>query len=850
MGAEDVFINYRGAADSLYAADLLHAELSHVLGPGRVFLDSESIGPGADFVQTIVDRVRGASIVLAVIGPYWLTALDPDGRRCIDDPRDWVRRELAEAFEAGVPVIPILTDNARMPTEADLPTDIAQLGRAQYALLRQRHARADIASLLDRLTGLVVTMHVRRRDAEAEYVSPPDPLARVADEFAKEVRARWRREEEHRRIQDPFPLPVRWQLAPEDLTDHWENICRASAGATSGLLDLTDQLDRVVNVYRRIPSGRLVVLGRAGSGKTILTLRFVLDLLRIRTGIDEVPVIFSVGSWNPTTTALREWLTGQLVRDYPGLAATGSDGSTLAAALVEGDRILPVLDGFDEIADGLHRSALEALNNYSSPLVLTSRRAEYADAVGGTDVLTAAAAIELVDLTTDDLTNYLPRTIRKATGPGTTTTVWDPVLDELRDHPHSQAGRNLTAVLTTPLMVALARTVYSDTPDHDPSTLLDTDRFPTQESIEDHLLGNFVPTVYRHRPDRRHRNWDTDRAQHWLGYLAQLGTRDLAWWQLGATMRRSSRALLIGVVVGLIVVFVQSLVYGLLLCLFDPPALRTLLTNSISVGGAAGLTFGLIFVIATAQRAGSLEPSSVRIRIRNRTKQARGQFVPRFRVGFVLGIKGGLIFIPTYELLSRLVFGLIDWLAFGITQSPLTQLALGLLNTAVWVIVFGTAAGVAAGLIGRFEAPLDVRSATSPADLLYTNRKTVFSQVLLFGPVFSLFLVVGSWLFVKLLPGQLTFALVTALDWGIAGPLAAGLGYIISLTAWGQWAIMARIWLPLTGRLPWTVLTFLDDAHQRGVLRQAGAVYQFRHARLQDHLARADNDQSARRPNS
>ncbi|MGH3706911.1 MAG: hypothetical protein ACRDRU_17000 [Pseudonocardiaceae bacterium] len=48
--------------------------------------------------------------------------------------------------------------------------------------------------------------------------------------------------------------------------------------------------------------------------------------------------------------------------------------------------------------------------------------------------------------------------------------------------------------------------------------------------------------------------------------------------------------------------------------------------------------------------------------------------------------------------------------------------------------------------------------------------------------------------------------------------------------------ILSRIWLPLTGRLLWALLTFLDDAHKRGVLRQAGAVYQFRHARLQDHL--------------
>jgi hypothetical protein len=31
---------------------------------------------------------------------------------------------------------------------------------------------------------------------------------------------------------------------------------------------------------------------------------------------------------------------------------------------------------------------------------------------------------------------------------------------------------------------------------------------------------------------------------------------------------------------------------------------------------------------------------------------------------------------------------------------------------------------------------------------------------------------------------------------------------------------------------------FLDDAHRLGLLRTAGSVYQFRHAELQDHLAK------------
>jgi hypothetical protein len=54
--------------------------------------------------------------------------------------------------------------------------------------------------------------------------------------------------------------------------------------------------------------------------------------------------------------------------------------------------------------------------------------------------------------------------------------------------------------------------------------------------------------------------------------------------------------------------------------------------------------------------------------------------------------------------------------------------------------------------------------------------------------------------------------------------------------AWPRFA-MARFWLAACGHLPWRLMRFLDDAHRRGVLRQVGAEYQFRHARLQDHLA-------------
>lgn len=654
------------------------------------------------------------------------------------------------------------------------------------------------------------------RAARPPLPPPEDPrlespferrLAEAADDLAHAVRARLGREEELRRIQDPFPLPVRWQLAPDDVMDHWENIRRTSPGESARALELGGRLPEIAGVYRRIPSGRLVVLGRAGSGKSVLAARFALDLLDQRARGGPVPVLFSVGSWNPTTTLFRDWLAGQLVRDHPGLAATGQDESTLATALVEADRILPVLDGFDELAAGLHRAALDALNATTLPLLLTSRPGEYA-AVAGTDALTAAAAVRLTDLTVTDLVDYLPRTTRRNGG----ETVWDPVLTELRDHPGRPASVNLRAVLTTPLMVGLARAIYSDPTGRDPSVLLDTDRFASQYAIEDHLLASFIPTVYR---DQRSR-WDADRVRGWLSYLAghldRLGTHDLAWWQLGGSMRRGARMVVAGLVTGLIV----AVVSGASIWLADRlggglglVAVAGALGNWLAFGPALGLAHGAGITLG----GGAFEPSRVRLRTRGGAGQLRAKFVPRLMVGLVGGT--GL--------------GLVLGLACAAGLDPMGLYGFGFVGGLTTGAGLGTLAGLGWGLMAGLEAPVDVRSAVGPTDLLRTNRATVVVEFLGWG------LVLG-------VAHLLVLAFAVRHVEPVAYPLDLVLGPVIGLvigtclTAWGQWLVFARIWLPLTGRLPWSLAAFLDDACRRGVLRQVGAVYQFRHARLQTHL--------------
>jgi transcriptional regulator with XRE-family HTH domain len=668
----------------------------------------------------------------------------------------------------------------------------------------------------------------------------PDRLAEAADDLAHAVRARWLREEEQRRIQDPAPLPVRWQPVAEELTDHWANIRRVPLGDTSGPLDLVGQLDEIVPVYHRIPSGRLVVLGRAGSGKTILALRFVLDLLADpdRTLADPVPVIVSLSSWNPTATSLRDWLIGQLVRDHPGLAAPGPGGSTLAAALVSAGRIVPVLDGFDEIADGLHRPALEALNATTLPLVLTSRQDQYATAVAQTDVLTAAAAIELTDLSLADAGEYLRRTARRSAATG-----WAQVLAELERDPDGPASRSLTAVLATPLMVTLARTVYSDATDRDPAALLDTGRFSGQQALEDHLLDSFVPTVYGRPPGGPDApDWEPERVRHWLGHLAghldRLGTRDLAWWELGSGARPRTRALISGLAAGLVLGLVDLIAEWLTAgwvpteITFGEIVVYTVF-NALLIGLMAGVLFGVVHAFVARRGVPALLPVRFEARLLHRRREVATRFLSRLGIGLAAGLAFGF------------GFGLLDTLLVGLVVPQRAGLAailqVGLIDGISYAIVIGFGVGIVGGLLAGFEAPLDTARAVSPADLLTANRKAVLVQMLVWVPVLGLVIGFVPMLLIPLLEpllGPLVWPARAAVTWAIVGGVGGGGAYLVSLTAWGQWLLFSRIVQPLRGRLPWAVFAFLDDAYRRGVLRQAGAVYQFRHARLQDRLTR------------
>src|SRR5690242_201262 len=106
-------------------------------------MDVDSIEPGADFVAAIEQALSRCEVLLVVIGPHWLAAADATGRRRIDDPRDFVRLEVALALHRGIRVIPVLVDGASEPHAHQLPADLS--GLAQRQAVKVSHDRIKLA---------------------------------------------------------------------------------------------------------------------------------------------------------------------------------------------------------------------------------------------------------------------------------------------------------------------------------------------------------------------------------------------------------------------------------------------------------------------------------------------------------------------------------------------------------------------------------------------------------------------------------------------------------------------------------------------------------------------------------
>lgn len=162
-----VLISYRREDTAGHAGRVYDALIDH-FGREQVFMDIDAIEPGVDFSEVIAQEVSSCDVLLAVIGRRWLSITDAKGRRRLDNPEDFHRLEIQEALQRNIRVIPVLVQDADMPSVEDLPESIGRLGLRNALDMSDNRWRYDVGRLISAIEGVA-----RTKGAGSLPPSPP-----------------------------------------------------------------------------------------------------------------------------------------------------------------------------------------------------------------------------------------------------------------------------------------------------------------------------------------------------------------------------------------------------------------------------------------------------------------------------------------------------------------------------------------------------------------------------------------------------------------------------------------------------------------------------------------------------
>ncbi len=776
-----LFLCYR-RADASESADRLHEWLVDKLSPDKlspdeVFMDVHSLHGGDDWLRTVQEKISASQVVLVIIGKHW-----HEGD--LQDEKNASRIEIEFALAHNIPIIPVLVENAMMPSVKGMPESLEPFfGRHAIQVRPGPDRQHDLPRLQRDLEGLGVAFPRPRPRSKAEKLRL-DLLKKVRSQIADGRRAALQDLAyiELHMLTQPGAIDPPWLLVhPEDGQPQ-----PVAPGETPwGILE---------------ERGSLLILGDAGAGKTTMLLdvgkRLVERAQRDETDQWPIPLYLNLASWGREKRPLREWLSERLQQDFGFTKRASRRLST--------DRLALLLDGLDEVDEKARSACIEAINTYQAdshdhvPIVVCCRADEYFTQATR---LRVASAIRVQPLSPTQISAFLTQ------GSGQLRALQDaiqqdPGLDELS---HSPLWLNIMAVIYRAI----------------PSEQIPQGSAP--DALRNQILHRYVAlrlnVRYRARPQRnapkqqkKHKRdqpppgayapGDALRWLAWLGHMLKHSGQPRFYLEsLQPTMARRPAA----------VRMLYLLVFGL----------GSILTLGLIIGLVSGLVFGLIYGPAAGLYAGLIFGAVFGI-----------------TAGVYIGIIFGLVASPgTIKLKDRWRFKVSN-VGFGLLGGVLGGLGMGIFGGFRVALVGGLLVGIVFGLMFSL---VDVLQGSSIADAGYMSpymgMRRTGQNALIFGLFLGLLFGIGFGLAFGLdvglgggpLLGAL-FGFLSGLLAGILAALFAGLGEYMK-----HW--MLRWALARQGAMPYRYLTFLYVATDRTILRQVGNGFEFIHPLLRDYFA-------------
>jgi hypothetical protein len=189
-----ICISYR-RSDSQAMTGRIFDRLCAHYGKDAVFMDIDKIPAGIDFRQYLSNTLLKAQVVLAIVGQKWHGG-GRGGTDRIQDENDPVRIEVETALYGGVPIIPVLIGQRKMPTLAQMPAKLKEFIYLNAVTVdpgvdfdhhMQRLFRAIDATLASKVKSAEST---RRRQDTGSHVRVSDDRSRLTTKERERLAAR------------------------------------------------------------------------------------------------------------------------------------------------------------------------------------------------------------------------------------------------------------------------------------------------------------------------------------------------------------------------------------------------------------------------------------------------------------------------------------------------------------------------------------------------------------------------------------------------------------------------------------------------------------------------------------